>query len=225
MTPVRKLYDLAGADRSLRFSPYCWRVKLALAHKNLSFETVPWHFTDKDDIAFAGTIRVPVLVDGEKVLHDSQDIAEYLEAAYPNEPTLFYDQSTRGLTKFIKNWAERSLHPAIARVVLPGIYAILDPKDQPYFRKTREAAFGETIEQIAAKRDEYLPLLEAALVPIRITLSAQPYIAGEGPGYADHIIFGALQWGRKTSLVPFLTADDPISLWMHALLDGYGLAD
>ena len=26
-----KLYDLAGADANLRFSPYCWRAKFALA--------------------------------------------------------------------------------------------------------------------------------------------------------------------------------------------------
>ena len=43
----RLLYDLAAADESIRFSPHCWRTKLALAHKNLEYETIPWHFTDK----------------------------------------------------------------------------------------------------------------------------------------------------------------------------------
>ncbi len=47
--PVKRvLYDLAGADPGLRFSPYCWRIKLALAHKNLPYTTVAWRFTDKD---------------------------------------------------------------------------------------------------------------------------------------------------------------------------------
>ena len=31
-----RLYDLAGADPNLRFSPYCWRAKFALAHKGLA---------------------------------------------------------------------------------------------------------------------------------------------------------------------------------------------
>ena len=36
---ARILYDLtASGDR--RFSPYCWRTKLALAHKGLDCETV-----------------------------------------------------------------------------------------------------------------------------------------------------------------------------------------
>ena len=37
---TRHLYDLAGADAGRRFSPYCWRVKLALAAKGLAFDTV-----------------------------------------------------------------------------------------------------------------------------------------------------------------------------------------
>ena len=55
-----RLYDLAGADPDRCFSPYCWRTKLALAHKGLVAETVPWRFTDKDVIAFSGQGRVPV---------------------------------------------------------------------------------------------------------------------------------------------------------------------
>jgi hypothetical protein len=30
-----KLYDLAGAEDDLRFSPNCWRIKMALEHKSL----------------------------------------------------------------------------------------------------------------------------------------------------------------------------------------------
>ena len=43
-----KMYDLAGADANRRFSTYCWRIRMALAHKGLEVETIPWRFTDKD---------------------------------------------------------------------------------------------------------------------------------------------------------------------------------
>ena len=43
---------------------------MALAHKELEVETVPWRFTEKDVIAFSGQGRVPVLVDGDKVVAD-----------------------------------------------------------------------------------------------------------------------------------------------------------
>ena len=37
------LHDLVGRD-DRRFSPTCWRAKLALAHKGLPFTTVPTRF-------------------------------------------------------------------------------------------------------------------------------------------------------------------------------------
>ncbi|WP_375505338.1 glutathione S-transferase N-terminal domain-containing protein [uncultured Nostoc sp.] len=57
-----RLYDLAGAEDDRRFSPNCWRVRLALLHKGLPFETVPWRFTEKETIAFSGQGKVPVIV-------------------------------------------------------------------------------------------------------------------------------------------------------------------
>ena len=49
---MKKLYELAGADENRRFSPYCWRVRMALAHKRLEVESLPWHFTEKEAIVF-----------------------------------------------------------------------------------------------------------------------------------------------------------------------------
>ena len=43
-----KFFDLAATRHRLRFSPYCWRTKMALLHKGLAFETKPWRFTEKD---------------------------------------------------------------------------------------------------------------------------------------------------------------------------------
>jgi len=220
----RILYDLAGEDENFRFSPYCWRIKLALAHKNLPYETVAWRFTDKDAIAFSGQGKVPVLVDGETVVADSQKIAEYLEVNYPNEASLFGDPPSRALTQFIRAWAEQVLHPAVARVVLPDIFFHrLHEKDKAYFRDTRERAWGMRIEDFAPKRAEAVAALEAALAPLRTTLGLQNFIAGAAPSYADHIVFGALQWARLTSVQPLFAADDLILDWMHAVLSAYGL--
>ena len=77
----RQLYDLAGAEAERRFSPYCWRTKMALIHKGLPFDTIPWRFNEKSVIAFSGQGRVPVLSDGDQVVSDSWTIATYLEDA------------------------------------------------------------------------------------------------------------------------------------------------
>jgi len=56
-----QLYDLAGAEPKRRFSPYCWRIEMALMHIGLSFETIPWRFTDKDATAFSGQIEFDII--------------------------------------------------------------------------------------------------------------------------------------------------------------------
>src|ERR1700727_3267877 len=98
------MHDLAGADPEIRFSPYCWRTRFALAHKGLPVETVPWRFTDKAAIAFSGQGRVPVIHDGESVVADSWAIAEYLEQSYP-APSLFGSATAQAHARFINGWA------------------------------------------------------------------------------------------------------------------------
>lgn len=217
----RILYDLAAADDSVRFSPYCWRIKLAMAHKHLEFDTKAWRFSDKDEIAFSGQGKVPVLVDGDHAVHDSMAIAEYLEAKYPHEPSLFGDPQTRAMINFVKAWTEDSLQLAIARVVLPDLHSILHPNDQDYFRTTREKAFGTTIEDIGSKRSEYAAMLRATLTPLRTTLKHQPFLAGDSPTFADHIVYGALKWGVTVSSVPLLPETDKLMIWMKSLTDAY----
>ena len=74
-----RMYDLAAAEPERRFSPYCWRSRLALAHKDLPVETIPWRFTEKEALAPSGQLLVPVLVDGDRWISDSWTIANYLE--------------------------------------------------------------------------------------------------------------------------------------------------
>jgi glutathione S-transferase len=217
----RKLYDLAGADPNLRFSPYCWRAKFALAHKGLGVETIPWRFTEKQAIAFSGSERVPVLVDGDKTVPDSWAIACYLDDAYPDRPPLFGNAEARAATRFLNSWADMVLNPGIIRFVLGDIFRVIDPKDRDYFRTTREKRFGTTIEAFVADRDKHLPAFRQSLTPLRTTLAAQPYFSGERPAYADYIVFGSFQWPRCISSYALLEPDDPIVAWRDRMLDAF----
>src|ERR1700743_679196 len=83
MTGQRLLYDLAAAEADRRFSPYCWRTRMALAHKGLPVETISCGFPEKETIAQSGQGLVPVLVDNGRWVSDSWTIANYLEDTYP----------------------------------------------------------------------------------------------------------------------------------------------
>jgi glutathione S-transferase-like protein len=60
-----KLFELVGADSMRPFSPFCWRTRMALAHKGLDCSSIPWRFTEKAMIAPHGSDKVPVLLHGE----------------------------------------------------------------------------------------------------------------------------------------------------------------
>jgi len=214
-----RLYDLAGADANLRFSPFCWRTNFALAHKGLAVDTIPWRFSEKDAIASSGQERVPVLIDGEKTIHDSWTIACYLEDAYPSRPSLFGGAAGRAPTRFLNSWADTVLNPGIIRFVLTDIFRVIDAKDRDYFRTSREKRFGTSIEAYCAEREKHLPGFRQSLTPLRTTLAAQPYLAGERPAYADYIVLGSFQWPRCISTFALLEPDDPIVAWRERMLD------
>lgn len=210
---ARKLYDLAGADAARRFSPYCWRAKLALGHKGLPFETVPWRFTDKDAIAMSGQGRVPVLVDGAHVVHDSWQIACYLEEAYGDRPSLFGGPAARDATRFLNQWTDGVLHLALLPILMGDLFAHVHEKDRDYFRSSRERRLGRKIEEIGQDREEALAALHAALAPLRSTLEVQPFFGGESPRYGDYIVLGAFLWARGVSPVRLLEPGDPLAGW------------
>ena len=120
-TTAIKMYDLAGADPKRRFSPYCWRIRMALAHKHLTVETIPWRYCDKPAIAHSGQDRVPVIEDGDRVIADSWAIANYLEDAYPDRPSLFGGTAARAIARFINSWADTVQNGGISTFVASDI--------------------------------------------------------------------------------------------------------
>lgn len=217
------LYDLAGAEDERRFSPYCWRIRMALAHKGLEVETRPWRFTEKDKLPQPNAGRVPVIVDGERVVHDSAAIALYLEERYPDRPSLFGGAIGQGVASFVQSWTETFLHPALTRFLHLDIYRHIAAKDREYFRRSREERFGTTLEEFVKDREARLPALREALTPLRRTFERQDFLSGTAPAYPDYIVFGAFQWARAISDFELLAADDPVALWrgrMLGLFDG-----
>jgi glutathione S-transferase len=219
------MYDLAGVEAERRFSPFCWRARMALAHKGLDVETVPWRFTEKNKLPTPNAGRVPVIVDGGRVIHDSSAIAEYLEQNYTDRPSLFGDATARALTRFVQNWTETVLQVGLIRLVLLDIYSHIGPEDQVYFRKSREERFGVTLEAFVGDRDTHLPAFRASLDPLRRTVERQAFLSGDAPAYADYIVFGAFQWARAISNYEVLADGDPIRAWRGRMLDLFdGLA-
>ncbi|WP_026358392.1 glutathione S-transferase family protein [Aureimonas ureilytica] len=216
------LYELVGRDSARPFSPHCWKARMALAHKGLAFETRPVSFTGVATVENGTNRTVPVLRDGESVVQDSFAIAQHLDAHYPDRPSLFGGEAGEGVTRFVESWSQRTIHPAIVSVAVLDIHETLDEENRTFFRAKREAAFGRTLEEIQDGRgEEKLAAFRRSLEPLRATLKRQPFIGGETPRFADHIVFSPFQWLRIVSTFRVLEEGDPVAAWVERCLDLY----
>jgi glutathione S-transferase len=216
---TRLLYTLCGADAAQRFSPHSWKIVMALAHKGLDFVERPTPFTEIRSIEDGFSPTVPVLDDGGKLVRDSFDIALYLEEAYPDRPTLFAGEGGKALSRMVEGYVQTILQAAIVKIIVKDIHDCLAPADQAYFRTSREQRLGRTFEEIEAGHAAELAAFQPRLEPIRHMLKFQPFLGGDGPLFADYILFGALQWSRVASPKRLLAADDPVGDWFERCLD------
>jgi len=215
------LYDLVGKD-DRRFSPNCWRTRMALAHKGLDCAARPTGFTEIARIADGQFKTVPVIEDRGVAIGDSWTIARYLEETYPERPSLFGGLGGEALSRFVQDWCFAVLHGGLFGFLIADIHAHLMPEDQAYFRTSREQRFGRTLEEVQAGREDRVEGFRKSLQPLRMTLQDAPFLGGAEPLYADYLVFGALQWARVASPFRILEADDPVHAWFERCLDLHG---
>ena len=217
-----KFYDLSGSNRR-RFSPFGWRVRMALAHKGLEqdAEVQLVKFSDKQKLEFSGQSLVPVIVDGSTVVSDSWAIARHLEEAYPDTPSLFGSPAGEAAAQFVATWVDSQIHPLVARCVVADILGVIDAEDHAYFRRSREERFGMALEDIVANREETKKKLKMAFYPVRKTVEERPFLGGETASFSDYAVFGAFMWARVVSPFKIIDSNDPVYAWRERMLDLY----
>jgi len=213
------LYDLqlrTGAT----ISPFVWATKYALAHKGFQIDIVPGGFTGIMQRTNGKSERLPVIVDDGKWVLDSWEIAEYLDSAYPERPTLVGDKKTYVATRFIENW----LWGNVLREWMPNI--VQDYRDMSldvdheYVTKTRSPP-GKTLEEIQAGREDRLPLVPPKLELLRTTLRESKWLGGDSPNYTDYRALAVFLFMAAVATTPVLTDDDPIRGWIDRGFDLY----
>lgn len=217
-----RLFELRAADEELRFSPFVWRARLALAHKGLEAERVALNFVDKGPLEPSGSKTVPVLEDDGIWVKDSWAIADYLEDKFPERPSLFGDATGHALTRFFAHWADRVVLAGLFPMLAADICDTLDAANAAYFRQTREARLGRNLDDLRAERESLLGPFRASLAPLRALLDEQPFVCGEAPAYADYLAFSGFAWARGCSRFEPLAEDDPVHDWRERMLDLFG---
>jgi glutathione S-transferase len=158
-------------------SPYVWRTQLALEHKALPYELKVLSFSAGDTrkpefLALNPRHRVPVLVDGDFVLYESNAIAEYLDEAYPaaGAPLFPAGAKARALVRRMILEADNYFGEAIDPLLTQAFYVKPDEREPDTIAKAKQAIADEFALFAQAMRGEYLagPLSAAdfALYPM-----------------------------------------------------------
>jgi glutathione S-transferase len=211
------MYERIG-HQERRPSPFSWRIYYALAHKSIDVEFRQVRFADVETIrGLSGQDKVPIILDGDRVIHDSWTIAQHLETRFPEYPSLFGGNVGQGLTRHINLWSDVILGAAIRRLIAADFIYCLAPEDRAYYRSSREAQFGCTLEAYCKDRDRWLGELAATIAPLEQTLSEQPFLAGTDPAYADYVVFSAFQYARLGSPLELLPNGTAMRHWRDAI--------
>ena len=187
----------------------------------------PTRFADVERIrALSGQDKVPVIEDGDRVVHDSWNIAMYLEDRFPGHPSLFGGAAGGGLTRTLNIWADTVLAPAVRPLIHADFIYCLAPEDRDYFRRSREAAAGCTLEEFCSDRPSAMAAFQRAIAPLELVLTEQAWLAGAAPAYADYLVFSIFQYARLGSPRELLPEASSIRRWRDALSQQYdGLGD
>ena len=122
-------------------SPNCQKVKLVLAEKELSYETV---FVDlmnnaqrsADFLRLNPYGKVPVLIDEDEVIYDSTIINEYLDDEYPHPPLMPTGSDERARARLFEDFADNSFIPQ-SNVLATELSKAADEIDQERIQRYR----------------------------------------------------------------------------------------
>ena len=131
------------------FSTNVERVALALAHKDVAVDWVDVDPADRSPVVeVSGQELVPVLVDGDLVLHDSPRILEHLEERFPEPPLFPRDPARREELRSFLDWFNQIWKRP------PNLIAAEELKPDP-----DRARIAELEGRIAASLDRFEALL------------------------------------------------------------------
>ncbi|KAI0312021.1 hypothetical protein OF83DRAFT_1166126 [Amylostereum chailletii] len=206
-------------DSLLAVSPNTWRVRYALNIKGIPYKTV---WLDYAEIGTAikaigaepsGILpsgephyTVPTIYDPstERIVTDSYEIIDYLEAQYPNTSPLFAP-GTRTLQRAFIDTVVLPLSKMIFPVLVFDMIALCTETGAPVWRAARERTLGVTLEEVAAKgerREELISAFLKRLEEIGRWMDANGegavFLTGDAPSGADCDLAGWLTlWQRR----------------------------
>jgi glutathione S-transferase len=163
-------------------SPFSWRVLLALAHKQLPYDSQQLHF-DKQEHQSPQMLkmnprgRVPVLKDNDYVVFESVAILYYLDQKYPQIPIF-------------------GLSPEEAGVIM-RVICEFQAYAEPALQKIVAAVFSDQVSDDIEELTDAMHVVGREARTIEGRLSKEKWIVGENYTALDMVIFPWIQLLRR----------------------------
>jgi glutathione S-transferase len=186
---------------SMQYCPFAQRARLVLGAKNIQHDIVNINLSIKPEWYFKihPEGKVPTLLDGEKFIFESLDVADYLDEKYPPRNSLYpSDPEAKEKEKNI-------------------IRTLLDPQIANFYKCLR----GQEERSL----EQWIELFLGSLEPLEQELSSRgtTFFGGEKPGMLDYMLWPwaeragciSIKFGQK---LPLKNEDIPsLRKWAKAL--------
>jgi len=218
MTSPIIFYDIPSALANTAWSPNTWKTRYALNIKGVPYKTEWVEFPDIEALAKKiGALptrtkaeglpiyTLPIINDPNtgKVISDSFLIAEYLDATYPDRPTLFPAGTKSLVAAFESGIVDAFI--GVQMVQISVSFSILNPSSKEYFRRTREVRFGKKVEEFSPASQRDADVVKAkegfAKVDEWLAKSEGKFVLGNTVSYADCVLAGRLTWFKATDTI------------------------
>ncbi|CAA7266718.1 unnamed protein product [Cyclocybe aegerita] len=211
-------YDIPSTLPDNAWSPNTWKTRYCLNYKRVPYKTEWVEYPDiellckklgiaptskKEDGSGRDHYTLPAIHDPATgaYVSDSFAIAQYLDKTYPDTPRIF-PEGTEGLqaafdAAFMANLGE------LWAFALPAACVRLNPVSEEYFRRTRKAVYGKTMEEMVPKGEEAVRAwkgFEEGLGKVDAWYQKNRgkgnYLLGETLSWGDIAVAGFLIWLR-----------------------------
>lgn len=147
-------------------------------------------------------------------ISDSLPIAFHLESAFPapEYPSIFPTPASHPLAIAVLKLVSSMMMKQMS-IALPKVPALLDPRGQEYFNRTRAELFGKPLTELAAKGEELERVwkdLTADMSTLATMLRGEPgkqksgpFFEGDKAGYADLLLVSFIAWYSRTDIQDF----------------------
>ncbi|PPQ85501.1 hypothetical protein CVT25_006581 [Psilocybe cyanescens] len=209
-------YDIPSTLSGNAWSPNTFKTRYTLNFKGIPYTTEWVEYPDIEPVCKKLGIKpttknpdgsdsytLPAIHDPSTGVYiaDSILIAEYLDKTYPDTPTVL-PRSTLALHHAFDEALDAALDP-LWEFILPDTCLALNPRSLEYFSRTREQAFGKSLEDLRPKGDYATKRwgeLQASIGKVDTWYSKTddlgPFFMGNEASWGDIVVASYLIWLR-----------------------------